>query len=643
VASIRVTEQLGRVLGGRYRLVAPIGRGASAQVFLAHDVGLRRPVAVKVLHPALAGDDAFLRRFLAEAQSAARLSHPHVLAVHDWGDDDGPYLVSELLAGGSLRALLDTGARLSLAQAAAVGLQAARGLDAAHRQGIVHRDIKPANLLFGDDERLRIGDFGLARALSEAAWTDPGGALVGTARYAAPEQVTGGRSGARSDVYALGLVLIEAVTGAVPLTADTTIGTLMGRVGTPVPVPAALGPLREVLERCGRPEPEERPDAAELAEALLRASWELDRPEPLPLAGALDPAAATEVDPTLLPPSPDPPAAGTGPDADAVPSPPPTVARGATARRADRSRRRSRRRRRPWAVALLLVLVAAVGGTWAYLEARPARALVPVVSNMTRGEAEAALARAQAEAEGEVRWEVEVEAEHSDRVLEGVVLRQDPVGVELADGGVVTIVVSLGLPFRPVPDVAGETQEEAAARLAEAELALGAVTTEHDEEAPEGTVLDWRDGDEVRPVEVRQGTEIDLVVSAGPAPRTVPDLSGQSPDDASARLEELGLVATSSEEFSDDVPAGEVVGTEPGAGASVERGAEVVLRVSRGPDLVTVPDVGGLGLEAAVAALEGAGLDVGEVSGSARGAVATTAPSLGSSVRRGTVVDIELE
>ncbi|HVL03819.1 MAG TPA: serine/threonine-protein kinase, partial [Acidimicrobiales bacterium] len=288
MATSRLTEQIGRVLGGRYRLSAALGSGASAQVYLADDVTLRRRVAVKVLHPALADDDAFLRRFRAEARAAAALNHPNLMAVYDWGEDDGPYLVLEFLGGGSLRAMLDQGRRLTPSQALVVGLDTARALHFAHRRNFVHRDIKPANLLFGDDGRLRVADFGLARALSEAAWTEPGDGLVGTVRYAAPEQAKNGGVDGRADVYALALVLIEAVTGSVPLVADSSLATLAGRADTAVPVPPALGPLVPVLERAGQPDPAERPDAGELGQGLLAAARHLDRPDPLPLAGAID-------------------------------------------------------------------------------------------------------------------------------------------------------------------------------------------------------------------------------------------------------------------------------------------------------------------------------------------------------------------
>src|SRR5918995_1602407 len=282
----RMTDHIGRVLGGRYRLLTPLGAGASAHVYLADDVRLRRQVAVKVLHAALADDASFLRRFRAEAQAAASLSHPHIVAVYDWsGDDDTPFLVTEYLSGGSLRSILDAGHRLTPSQALVVGLEASRALDHAHRQGFVHRDVKPANLLFGDDSRLRIADFGLARAIAEAAWTEPHGAVLGTARYASPEQALGQTIDGRSDVYALALLLIEGVTGVVPFSADTTIGTLMARLEPPIGVPDELGPLQAVVQAAGTLDPAERCDAAALGRALVAAAQALPRPQPIPLTG----------------------------------------------------------------------------------------------------------------------------------------------------------------------------------------------------------------------------------------------------------------------------------------------------------------------------------------------------------------------
>src|SRR3989440_6104923 len=304
VALSRIADHVGRVLGDRYRLIAPIGTGASAHVFVADDVRLRRRVAVKILHPGLADDESFLRRFRAEAQAVAALRHHNIMSVYDWGEDDGdgtPYLVLELLEGGSLRSMLDRGHTLTPAQAARVGLDAARALDHAHRRGLVHRDIKPANLLFDDEGRLCIADFGLARALAEAAWTEPAGAVLGTARYAAPEQALGSSVDGRADVYALSLVLVEASTGAVPFAADTTIATLMARVDRPLEAPRHLGPVGPILERAAAPDLEKRLDAVAFATALERAAAMLPAPAPLPLAWYTASDELTELrDPTEL-------------------------------------------------------------------------------------------------------------------------------------------------------------------------------------------------------------------------------------------------------------------------------------------------------------------------------------------------------
>ena len=264
-----ISDSIGRVLGKRYRLLSALGTGASAHVFLAEDVSLQRHVAVKVLQPGLATDEAFLKRFRAEARSVASLNHPHVLRVFDWGEDpDGPYLVLEYLGGGSLRDLLDRDIRLSLSQAAQLGTEVAQGLAYAHLRGLVHRDIKPANLLFDEEGRVRVADFGVARALAEAAWTEPAGAMVGTARYISPEAAEGKPVDGRADVYSLALVLYEAVTGTVPFVTDTTMGTLAARLGQPLPHNDLLGPLDDVLARAAAPDVASRLDAAGLAARL---------------------------------------------------------------------------------------------------------------------------------------------------------------------------------------------------------------------------------------------------------------------------------------------------------------------------------------------------------------------------------------
>ena len=306
----------GRLLGGRYRLGDAIGTGGSGTVYLADDLSLGRQVAVKVLHSSLVGDEAFVERFRTEARLVASLADPHVVSIYDWGVDGQAYLVTEYLGGGSRRSILSSGRTLSPSQMLMVSLEACRALDHAHRQGIIHRDVKPATLLFGQDGRLRVADFGLAEALTGAASRElyGGGGVIGTARYASPEQAQGLALDGRSDVYALALCMVEGVTGHLPFVADTLEGTLSARVGRDVPIPDTLGPLVPVVAHAGAAEPENRPTARELGRMLLDIAGRMARPEPLPLVGPGEVGAAPmpgeldRVAPTVFPSQPAPPA-----------------------------------------------------------------------------------------------------------------------------------------------------------------------------------------------------------------------------------------------------------------------------------------------------------------------------------------------
>jgi serine/threonine-protein kinase len=673
VAISRLVDRVGQVLGGRYRLIAPIGTGASASVYLADDVTLRRRVAVKILHDALADDAAFLKRFHAEARAAAALNHPHIMAVYDWGQGDVPYLVTEYLGGGSLRSMLDLGRRLTAAQTLLVGIEAARGLEYAHRRGFVHRDIKPANLLFDEDARLRIADFGLARALAEAAWTEPMGAVLGTARYASPEQARGTSLDGKSDVYSLSLTLIEATTGDVPFSADTTLGTLMARIERPVPVPESLAALRVPLEAAGRPDPASRPDAAEFAALLMDAAKDLDRPETLPLAGAManetivlddrDPTtqfiseralvADTEPDIMRAPPGTTTdgitiieegdgqPAVRTidrqGPVAD-EPSGPSRRARRAAkkARRADRRAidrmaRGGKRRRWPWIlVAVLVVGGAATGGfTYWYENIRIATYTVPSFV----GQNEAAIAPLLEEG----GWTTDVTQTRVDGTEPGQILEQNPAAdTQLEEGGVVALVVSLGPTLVALPpDLVNKTVEEASAALTAAGFVVGEQTPQYSEEVAQGVVLQV--GPDLLP-EMPKGSTIPLVVSAGPAPRTIPDLGGLTVDQARQRIEALQLNVTTQNRES-DAPEGSLLGSNPASGQQVARGSTVTLLVAV-PPTVVVPSVAGRTAADAATVLQQAGLQVSGTQGSPANPVRGTDPASGTTVRRGTAVAI---
>jgi serine/threonine-protein kinase len=638
MAVSRMAEQVGRVLSGRYRIVAPLGAGGWASVFVAEDVVLRRRVAVKVLHAGLAGDDAFLRRFQAEARAAAALSHPHVMAVYDWGDDDGPYLVCELLEGGSLRALLDRGILLSPSQALLVGLQAARGLDYAHRRGLVHRDVKPANLLFDAEGRLKIADFGVARSLAEAAMTEPAGALIGSARYASPEQAQGRPLDGRADVYSLALVLVEATSGQVPFAADTALATLMARVGAPLVAPPGLGPLAAVIEAAGRPDPAERPDAGRLAAMLERAAAELPRPAPLPVGEAVATTAAGVVvvdpDPTAPAPRPGgvPPSSGPG---AVVPTTggaaPGSVAPGPPAPFPSPAVPGRRRRRWPWAVAALVVLAAAAAGALAATGAFAPVHVVPALRGRSEVEARRVL--------GDLGYRVAVARDFFDDSRVGEVMSQDPpAGTRLRERRIVRLVVSRGPPFVSVPDLAGATRLDAIAAL----QGRGLVPDERgrrDESVPKGIVLEVQGAG----TSVRKGTTVVFVVSEGPPPRAIPaDLVGKTFEAARAALEALGLKVARAEDYSDDVDPGEVFATDPPPGRTVEVGTTVVLKVSKGPLTIAMPNVRGRKVAEATAVLESAGLRVTGVFGPSGpgGRVFETDPRPGTPVKRGSPVTL---
>ena len=680
MAPTRLADHIGRVLGDRYRLLRPVGSGASGSVFLADDVRLRRRVAVKVLHPALADDEAFLRRFRAEARAAAALNHPNIMSVYDWGEEvDGPYLVCEYLGGGSLRSMLDLGRRLSTSQALLIGLDAARGLDYAHRRGLVHRDIKPANLLFDEEGRLRIGDFGLARALAEAAWTEPVGAVLGTARYASPEQVSGAPIDGKADVYSLALVLVEAVTGTVPFAADTTVATLMGRLDRPIEAPPELGPLAPIVARAGRPDPAERLDAAAFGAALQAVAPSLPGPEPFPLSGAatLDdtvPAAdPTDIGPRPTPAAPTPtpsptantvatPAAATaptvaipvdpGPDAtwvmpadtaaDATADATPTQATAVAAApqqpyippppAPELSKKGRRRRRRwPWVVLVLLLLIGG-GAGGSYLVVSNLVPSHPLPSVLDRTEQDA-VAQLQA-----LEFKVVVRQEFIDGTVAGLVKSQTPPGgptEKLEEGKTVTLVVSKGPTPTLVPELTGMDQAAAQQAVEAVGHTLGDVTSRNDEEAAEGTVLDWAQKGQSPP----KGAAIDLVLSAGPVPRTVPNFDGKSYEEAFAALSDLDLEVSRVDAYTDDDDLkGTVVGTDPASGAKVARGTKVTVTVSKGRPVV--PKLNGLNVEKATAALEGVGLKVGSKFGPGGGEVFLAVPGEGSKVKPGSSVTL---
>jgi len=649
-----MADHIGRVLGDRYRLLAPVGSGGSGHVFVADDVRLRRRVAVKMLHPALADDDAFLRRFRAEARAAAALNHPNVMAVYDWGEEEGgPYLVCEYLGGGSLRSVLDRGRRLSPSQALLIGLEAARGLDYAHRRGLVHRDIKPANLLFDEDGRLRIGDFGLARALAEAAWTEPIGTVLGTARYAAPEQVSGAPIDGKSDVYSLALVLVEAVTGRVPFAADTTVATLMGRLDRPIEAPPELGPLAAVVSRAGRPDPAERLDAAGLGSALQSLALSLPTPEPLPLAG---PAIVDEVgsiaDPTDI---------GPRPGAKASAGPAPAAAQRATAPTTANDRT---------VASQPLVdldddgldatgLVATAGpestGATPVVPAGRSRRRQPAAGALDATVAQGIPAVTTAPAATKAGRKAERKAEQRATYVPPELSkagrrrrRRWPLVLVLfvLAGGVGAgwyLLVGKDVPSHPLPSVIDQPELQAAGALRTLNFDVDIRQEFFDGSVP--GVVKLQDPPGGGSATLKEGKRVTLVVSKGPAPTPVPALADL--DEAAARAAVVGVghvVGTITPTFSETVEEGIVIDWTK-KGESPPKGATVDLVVSAGPEPRELPALAGATYDEAVAALAALDLDATRVDvftddDGAAGRVVSTSPAAGEEVSRGSSVTV---
>lgn len=663
-------------------MLAPIGAGSSAQVFLADDVALRRRVAVKVLHPGLAADEGFLRRFRLEAQATAALNHPNAVAVFDWGEDDTPFLVTEFCGGGSLRAILDHNGPLSAAQALVVGLEAARGLDYAHNQGFVHRDIKPANLLFGDDRRLRIADFGLARALAEAAHTEPEGAVVGSARYVSPEQAESAALDGRSDVYSLAVVLVEAVSGEVPFTAETTMATLRARTEKPLPIPKELGPLRGVLQAAGAIDPVDRFTAAELGAALMETAASFDRPEPIPLVPSpviaydrgehLDPTwhegdveAADGDDITTIAPLPEGSANGSNghrtggdgtgraggaaaldpgdldaadldPDLDVDADPDDDLARPSRRRR----RQRSRRRRLTAAVMAFVVALAVaaaavllgdafgVGDLATGSSSEPETATVLDYTGRTVEQVEAEIDNA---GHG---WDVVVVDELDDDVAEGRIIRQEPPdGTELAEGERLFLFRSGGMEREFVPGwLVGRSREQVEAWLVDNELEARFEDGPSEDVAPGAVAA-------LDPVQqtVEHGSIVTVTISTGPPLRTIPEPTSD-PAELQALLTEMGLQVATAEESSQTVPEGEVIRTEPAAGAEVERDSAITIVVSTGLPYLEIPNVIGQSGVDATLALEERGFVVPDIEGNPLREVIATDPAAGEYHRQGAEV-----
>jgi beta-lactam-binding protein with PASTA domain/tRNA A-37 threonylcarbamoyl transferase component Bud32 len=595
----------GRLLDGRYTVTARIAHGGMATVYQATDTRLDREVALKVMHAELARDEEFVRRFIGEAKSVARLSHQNVVAVFDQGAD-GPYLylAMEYVPGRTLKELLRDSGRFPPAAALEIMAGVLDGLAAAHASGIVHRDVKPENVLLTADGRIKVADFGLARAQSAAGHTRAG-LLVGTVAYVPPEQVTGGTTGPRGDVYSAGVMLFELLTGRLPFTGDTPLSIAYQHVNADVPAPSAVvpgigAPVDQLVLAATSRDPARRPaDAGEFLRAVQHVREGLV--ESSGLTGVMGAGVQGLSEAPWL-------------DLDA-----PAVTDGRWARQfnggghedshtlvVDREDGGGRHHigREPflgrWLFGprlLVVVLVVALGlglglGGWWLFSGRFAH--VPVVAADSVGQATAILT-------GDgfiVRQGARV---HSNTVPKGKVVGTSPAG-RVSKGATITLLISSGPFTSVVPDVRNDTQAAAQAALARRHLV--STVQKVGANAPVGTVVGTSPAaGSTWP----QTKTVTILVAAGPP---LPDFTGQSIDAVRQLASQNNVKLQEESDTNSQDPAGTVVSQEPAAGAMFQPGQTVVVRVSTGPQLVNVPDPIGMDATDATQLLENAGFQV---------------------------------
>ncbi|WP_169944698.1 Stk1 family PASTA domain-containing Ser/Thr kinase [Microbispora sp. H11081] len=574
---------VGQLLDGRYRVESRIARGGMASVYLALDVRLDRTVAVKVMHRSLAEDPQFVRRFIGEAKSVASLSHPNIVQVFDQGTDGANvYLSMEYVPGRTLRDVLRARGRLPAREALEMVIPVLAALGAAHQAGLVHRDVKPENVLLADDGRVKVVDFGLARAI-EATNQTKTGMMIGTIGYMSPEQVTTGNADARSDVYAAGIMLFELLTGRQPYAGETPMSVAYRHVHETVPMPSSIVPdvppsIDALVAAATDKDPAARPADAT---AMLVASVEIHRT--LPRTGHTGAHAAphgvhdsgahsgvrTGAHRTLPPPGG---ASPFGSGQHARPEAGQTMIQPRPELPADAPRRRRRAGVRPvWFVAALaLVMVAGVAFTgWWFSQGRYMTVPDLVGQNLT-------VARQEAQKAG---FEVRVgKARFDDKAPKDIILDTEPgAGAEVVKGSVLTLIPSAGPETIPVPKVEGLSLADARAKIAEAGLTPGRVSKSASDTVPRDQVIRTNPPVGKR---VKKRGAVNFVVSAG---LLMPDVTQMMRDQAEKFLRDKGF-QVQVDETTDDAPPGTVIAQDPSGGAEVVAGATVRLTASRGPD-----------------------------------------------------------
>lgn len=655
----------GTVLGGRYQLDQARGEAtqsaSGATQFDATDLSSHEEVSVRVVPLSRLVDPALGSTTPADAQGAfeqqadiaSSLRHPCIETVLDHGEAilDGEkyvYVVGERLSGGSLREFLDRGRRLTPSQALIVGVDVCRALDAAAKVGITHGDLRPSRLVFGLDKRVRLVGFGAPLKTLDSLGLEQ-------AIYSAPELAEGGARGASSDIYSLALILIEAMTGDVPFTADTVAAAFTNRAGKLLPVSADFGALAQVLERAGRPESNERFSPREMGQALVQAAEKMARPTPIDIVGGgmFDDVESDSTTPKETAPSDavasdaagdsstnEPILIRTTPKVDAPTGPTPIAIidstdgvntpitiggddTGPIVLDADTLsvlaaedettqvvRPKKRWGRRLIIAAVALVLIAGVGAG-AYFTVLNPKNPVPQLVGLTEAEA-----RNQVSQFG---WTVEVLKERSDTVAAGQIISTNPVlGVNVAKRSTLTLVVSEGPTLSQLTEINALTFEAASAALTELGLKAEKIDLPDEVIAP-GVVVSWSIPDQPTLKagdSVVKGTTVAVNVSSGPALRDIPNLVGKTLEEATKTLTDMGLVVVEAPTLGHpEIPAGQISIQLPVAGEKLARGGTVTLTVSAGPKNTLIPDIYGKDFATVKARLEKYGMVIGKVTG----------------------------
>ena len=627
-----MSDLTGEIIDGRYKLNRIVASGGMATIYAATDLRLDRTIAVKIMHPHLAQDEKFVERFIREAKAAASLSHPNIVAVLDQGWNQGGtpcvFIVMELIEGSTLRDYLFEQGPASVEQTLQMLMPVASALAAAHKMGIVHRDIKPENILVSKEGRIKIADFGLARgALLGTTLTAESSVILGSVSYLSPEQVQRGVADSRSDIYSLGIVLFELLTGTKPYQGEDPVQIAIRHVNDRVPAPSSINPaipkeIDELVLSATDVNPDKRPkDGAEFFDQLRalsekidprkrQLSLELDLP-PMPIKQPIRERESRKKSKSYKPESES------------------SMKRESTTKTS--KKKVSARVRRNRRVALGVLLIGLLGAWYTFL-GPGSKIVVPSLAGLTVNEAKKDLS--------ELGLTLRIGSEEfSEDIPEGRIIKSEPAGGgRVSENGEVVVFTSKGKERILVPSLLGLNSEDAQKLIEKNNLFVGEISEEFSSDFAKGLIIRTIPASGER---VKRDTQVSIVISKGVESVAIADYRGKSGEQALNELVEAGFDVDSKYVFSEDLPAGAVVSQSPAQGEA-EKGSLITLTVSKGTEYVFIPNIFALNEKKAISALEDLELkvEVKRVGNKKEKVVTNISPKVGSKVKRGSKVTI---